>query len=120
MCRHENHAAAEHAIAFLSTAEDADDDLVQGRARPQEKAGMPRPDRDLHQGASLGHKTHTSGHAYIKTRNDPRMSSTMSQKDEMRGMGGPEATKPTTFQPGNRGEPGATSGTCVSTCLEAA
>jgi hypothetical protein len=29
-----------------------DDDLVQGRARPQEKAGLPRPDRDLHQGAS--------------------------------------------------------------------
>jgi hypothetical protein len=43
---------------------------------------MPRPDRDLHQGALFGHKAHTSGHAYIETRNGPRMSSTRSQEEE--------------------------------------
>jgi hypothetical protein len=34
MCCHKDHVTAEHAIALLGASEDADHDLVQGRAWP--------------------------------------------------------------------------------------
>lgn len=69
--RHEDHTATAHAIALLSPAESADDDLVQGRARPQEEAGLPRPDGHFYLGAPLGYKAQTPGHAYIKDEKRP-------------------------------------------------
>lgn len=67
----------------LSPAHDAEDDLVQGRARPQEQSGLERPDCYLDQGAPFGHEAHTTWHPKgIETESATEMSFLGMLKDE--------------------------------------
>lgn len=52
----EDHAAAPHPVEPLRPAQHAEDDLVDGRARPQEQPGLGGPERHLHQSAPFGHE----------------------------------------------------------------
>ena len=45
-----------------SAAEDAEDDFVEGRARPKQIPALDRPATDLHQGTVFRDEAHTSGH----------------------------------------------------------
>jgi hypothetical protein len=58
-------------VVGLGTAQDASDNLVQGRARAQEEPGLERPDGHLYQRAPFGYKAHTSSHALYKDGNRP-------------------------------------------------
>jgi hypothetical protein len=58
----------------LGLAQDASDDFVQRRARPEEELGLESPDRHLYERAPIGYKAHTSGHALYKDEKGRRMS----------------------------------------------
>jgi hypothetical protein len=58
-------------------AQDTSDDLIQGRARTQEKPGLDRPYGDLHERAPIGYKAHTSGH--VLYRNEKRPANVISE-----------------------------------------
>jgi hypothetical protein len=82
MIREADQTAAGHSIEPLGSAHDAEDDLVQSRARPQEQSGLERPDCHLHQSAPFGHEAHTTWHLKgIETGNAPEMSFLRMLKD---------------------------------------
>jgi hypothetical protein len=58
-------------VEGLGAAEDASDDLVEGRTRAQEDPRLERPDGHLHERAPFEYKAHTSGHALYKDGNRP-------------------------------------------------
>jgi hypothetical protein len=53
-------------VEGLGAAQDASDDLVEGRARTQEEPGLERPYGHFHERAPFGYKAHTLGHALYK------------------------------------------------------
>lgn len=50
----------------LSPAQDASNDFVQGRARPEQELGLESPDRHLDERAPIGYETYTSAHTRAK------------------------------------------------------
>jgi hypothetical protein len=55
-----DHAVADDAESALCASEDACDDLVQGRARAQEKAGLEGADGDFDEGTAFWDEAYRS------------------------------------------------------------
>jgi hypothetical protein len=68
---HENRSVTADLVLALGAAQDTSDDLIQRRARTQEKPGLDRPYGDLHKRAPIGYKAHTSRHALYRNEKRP-------------------------------------------------
>jgi hypothetical protein len=67
MIRREHVAAATDFVEALGPSQDADDDLVERPAGPEEVTAVEGPAGDLDQGAAFGDVTESSSHTPDKT-----------------------------------------------------
>ena len=71
----EHVAAATDFIEALGSSQDADDDLVERPAGPEEVTAVKGPAGDLDQGTAVRNVAESSSHAQIRRKNGPQSSS---------------------------------------------